>query len=57
VNLAPSFWRGAAVGIAATALGLSALVGYGLGSGLPVALEIALGALAGALVFYLIDPR
>jgi len=53
VNLAPSFWRGAAVGIAATALGLSALVGYGLGSGLPVALEIALGALAGALVFYL----
>jgi hypothetical protein len=52
VNLSPLFWRGAAVGIAATAIGLSALVGYGLGSGLPVALEVALGALAGALVFY-----
>ena len=47
-----SFWRGAAVGIAATAIGLSALAGSLLGSGLPLAVEVALGALAGALVFY-----
>jgi hypothetical protein len=51
VSLPPSFWRGAAVGIAATAIGSSALAGSFLGSGLPRAVDVALGALAGALVF------
>jgi hypothetical protein len=53
VTLPPSFWRGAAVGIAATAIGLSALAGSFLGSGLPLAIDVGLGALAGALAFFL----
>ena len=52
-SLPPGFWRGAAVGIAATAIGLSALVGSFLGSGLPLAVDVAVGAVAGALVFFL----
>jgi hypothetical protein len=46
-----SFWRGAAAGIAATAIGLSALAGSFLGSGSPLVVEALLGALAGAAVF------
>jgi hypothetical protein len=53
VSLPPSFWRGASVGIAATAIGLSALAGSFLGSGLPVVVDAALGALAGVAVFFL----
>ncbi len=48
-----NFWRGAALGIAATAVGLSALVGSFLGSGLPLAVDVAVGALVGAAVFFL----
>ncbi len=53
MSLPPSFWRGASVGIAATAIGLSALAGSFLESGLPLAVDAMLGALAGALVFVL----
>ena len=53
MSLPPSFWRGAALGIAATAVGLSALVGSFLGSGLPLAVDVAVGALVGAAVFFL----
>jgi hypothetical protein len=47
------FWRGAAVGIAAAAIGLGVLAGSFLRSGLPVALHLLLGALLGAAVFHL----
>ncbi len=53
MSLPPSFWRGASAGIAATAIGFSALAGSFLESGLPVAIDALLGALAGAAVFFL----
>jgi predicted dienelactone hydrolase len=53
VNLPPRFWRGAAAGLAATAVGLSALAGSFLGTGLPPAVDVALAALAGGAAFFL----
>ncbi|MGH9322506.1 MAG: hypothetical protein ACRD3V_21805, partial [Vicinamibacteria bacterium] len=53
MSLPPSFWRGASAGIAAIAIGFSALAGSFLESGLPVAIDALLGALAGAAVFFL----
>jgi dienelactone hydrolase len=52
VSLPPSFWRGASVGIAAAAIGFSALAGSFLESGLPVAIDAFAGAIAGAVVFF-----
>ncbi len=51
MSLPPSFWRGASVGIVATAIGLSALAGSFLESGLPRVVDAFAGALAGAMVF------
>ncbi len=53
MSLAGSFWRGAAVGIAATAMGLSVLAASFLGSGLPLVVHVAIGAVLGAAVFFL----
>ncbi|HEY7697790.1 MAG TPA: hypothetical protein VIE88_05205, partial [Vicinamibacteria bacterium] len=47
------FWRGAAAGVTASAIGLSALAGSFLGSGLPLALDLAIGALLGAAALVL----
>jgi len=51
VSLPPSFWRGAAAGVAATAIGFASLTGSFLSSGLPLAVDAAVGAIAGACVF------
>lgn len=51
--LSVRFWRGAAVGIAASAIGLAALAGSFLRSGLPLIAHLVLGALLGAGLFFL----
>jgi dienelactone hydrolase len=51
VSLPASFWRGAAIGIAATAIGLSILAGLFLKSGLPVLVDALLAGIAGAALF------
>ncbi|HEY7817195.1 MAG TPA: hypothetical protein VIG29_03175, partial [Vicinamibacteria bacterium] len=52
MSLPASFWRGAAVGIAATSIGLALLAGFFLRSGLPVLVDAVLGGVAGAAVFF-----